>query len=42
MLDLAYVAGTVLFFGLMLAYVHACNAIGRDKNGRDDAERDAS
>ena len=42
MLDLVYVAGTVLFFGLMLAYVHACNAIGRDTNGRDDAERGVS
>ena len=38
MLDVVYVAGTVLFFGLMLAYVRACDTIGRDKNRRDDAK----
>ena len=29
MLDIAYVALTVLFFALMLAYVRACDALGR-------------
>lgn len=36
MLDIAYVALTVLFFALMLVYVRACDALG---HGRDDAER---
>jgi hypothetical protein len=29
MLDLVYVAGTVLFFALMIAYVAACDRLGR-------------
>ena len=29
MLDLAYVALTLVFFALMLAYVRACAALGR-------------
>jgi hypothetical protein len=28
MIDLAYIAGSVLFFGLMLLYVRACAALG--------------
>lgn len=28
MIDLAYTAGSVLFFALMLAYVHACDRLG--------------
>jgi hypothetical protein len=32
--DLLYVGGTILFFGLMLGYVRACEALGR----RGDAE----
>jgi hypothetical protein len=30
MLDVAYVVGTLLFFGLMLAYVRGCAALGHD------------
>jgi len=30
MLDFAYVAGTVAFFALMLAYVRGCAALGKE------------
>ena len=30
MIDLLYVLGTVAFFGLMLAYIRACQGLGRD------------
>ena len=30
MLDVLYVAGTVLFFALMLAYIRACEGLGHD------------
>ena len=36
MMDVAYVIGTVAFFALMLAYVRACEALGRDTEGRED------
>jgi hypothetical protein len=36
MLDLIYVAGTVLFFAAMLAYVRGCERIGR----RNDPDRE--
>ncbi len=36
MLDIAYIALTVLFFALMLVYVRACEALG---HGRDGEER---
>jgi hypothetical protein len=29
MIDIAYIAGTVLFFALMLGYAHACDRLGR-------------
>jgi hypothetical protein len=29
MIDILYVAGTVLFFALMLLYVEACDRLGR-------------
>lgn len=29
MLDLLYIAGTILFFALMLLYVAACEALGK-------------
>lgn len=29
MIDLAYVAGSVAFFALMLAYVRGCELLGR-------------
>jgi len=28
-IDLAYIAGTVLFFALMLGYTRACDRLGR-------------
>jgi hypothetical protein len=37
MLDLLYVLGTIAFFGLMMAYVRACEALGQ---GHDDARRE--
>ena len=30
MLDFAYVAGTIVFFALMLAYVRGCAALGKE------------
>ena len=36
-LDIAYVALTVLFFALMLAYVRGCDALGRRQEGEDRA-----
>jgi hypothetical protein len=35
MLDIAYVALTVLFFALMLVYVRGCDALGRRQEGED-------
>ena len=29
MIDIAYVVGTILFFGLMLLYVAGCDRLGR-------------
>ena len=29
MIDLLYIAGTVAFFGVMIGYVAACDALGR-------------
>jgi hypothetical protein len=34
-LDIAYVGLTVVFFGLMLAYVYGCEALGRRADGQD-------
>lgn len=36
MLDIAYLALTVVFFALMLAYVRACDSLGKrqDDEGR--------
>ena len=36
MLDVVYVIGTVAFFGLMLAYVRACERLGHDAEHRED------
>ena len=33
MLDIAYIVLTVVFFGLMLAYVHGCDLLGRRQSG---------
>jgi hypothetical protein len=35
MLDLVYLALTLLFFVLMLAYVRGCDALGRRHEGED-------
>ena len=40
MIDLLYIAGTLAFFALMLAYVAACARLGR-ANGAEAAEDDA-
>ncbi len=37
MLDAAYVALTVAFFALMLAYVRGCAALGRRSDGEERA-----
>jgi hypothetical protein len=39
MLDVLYVIGTVAFFGLMLAYVRACEALGHDAEQTEDRAR---
>ena len=39
MIDVLYVAGTVLFFAVMLAYTAACDRLGRSadvERGRED------
>jgi hypothetical protein len=33
MIDLIYVLGTIAFFGLMMAYVRTCEALGRSADG---------
>lgn len=37
MLDLVYVALTLLFFGLMVAYVRACERLGARQDGEERA-----
>jgi len=36
MIDLLYIAGTLAFFALMLAYVRACEALGHGKDGDEE------
>lgn len=36
MIDVLYVAGTVGFFALMLAYIRGCEALGRDTEQVED------
>jgi hypothetical protein len=36
MMDVLYVAGSIGFFALMLAYVHACEALGHDTDRAED------
>jgi hypothetical protein len=36
MLDALYVAITVVFFGMMLAYVRVCEALGSDRTDGED------
>ena len=37
MLDVLYITLTVVFFGLMLAYVRGCEALGRRTDGEGRA-----
>lgn len=37
MLDLAYIALTLGFFALLLAYVHGCDLLGRRTESEDRA-----
>jgi hypothetical protein len=39
MLDLVYIAGSVVFFAVMLLYVRGCAALGR--RGDAEGERDS-
>ena len=36
MLDIAFIALTVAFFALMLAYVRGCERLGRDASAEDE------
>jgi len=36
MLDIVYILVTLAFFGLMLAYVYACERLGRDGSGEEE------
>lgn len=35
MLDILYIVVTLVFFGLMLAYVSGCERLGREDTGED-------
>jgi hypothetical protein len=35
MLDIVYIVVTIVFFGLMLAYVRGCERLGRDAAGEE-------
>ena len=37
MLDIAYIALTVAFFALLLAYVRGCEKLGRRREGEERA-----
>ncbi len=36
MRDIAYIALTVVFFALMIAYVRACERLGRGSTGEEE------
>lgn len=36
MRDVAYIALTIVFFGLMIAYVRACERLGRDASAEEE------
>jgi len=36
MLDIAYIALTLVFFGLMLAYVRGCEVLGREAKTEEE------
>lgn len=40
MIDLIYVLATILFFALMIAYVRACDALGRRDSSGESAEKE--
>jgi hypothetical protein len=35
MLDIIYIAVTLVFFGLMIVYVRGCEGLGRKETGED-------
>ncbi|HEY5491126.1 MAG TPA: hypothetical protein VIK25_08010 [Gemmatimonadaceae bacterium] len=41
MIDLAYLAGSVLFFALMLGYVRACERLGRTSSAESTRPEDS-
>lgn len=40
-IDLAYLAGSVLFFALMLGYVRACERLGRTSSAESTRPEDS-
>jgi hypothetical protein len=36
MLDVVYIAVTLAFFGLMIAYVRGCERLGREATGEEE------
>jgi hypothetical protein len=36
MIDLLYLLGAIAFFGAMIAYVRACEALGHDSDSVED------
>lgn len=42
MLDLIYIAGTIAFFALMLAYVAFCERLGRTDSSVDAGQENRS
>jgi hypothetical protein len=36
MLDIVYIAVTLAFFGLMIAYVRGCERLGREATGEQE------
>jgi hypothetical protein len=36
MRDVAYIALTIVFFGLMIAYVRGCERLGRDASAEEE------
>ncbi|MEO7084959.1 MAG: hypothetical protein ABI442_16230 [Gemmatimonadaceae bacterium] len=41
MIDFLYIAGTIVFFGLMLLYVHACDRLGRTSSADGGASENS-
>lgn len=37
MLDIAYIGGSVAFFALMLAWIRACESLGKRASGEGDS-----